>query len=154
MPNKIKLQRPVVERGNGTTKPETVYSANNPSQKTERNRANESRGTKILKSRELRGRDRDSKRDRVPDEAYMIKGLGRKRWVLEGLIINPKDSRKEQQKEIMSEVAEKEGPIRKISSNQAEFLMPRRHKDERGTFKSLVKIRGAQERPKTRATKQ
>ena len=61
------------------------------------------------------------------------------RWLLEGLIINPKDSRKEIEKESEVEVEEKEESARKISSNQAEFLMPLSLKEDKGTFSNLVK---------------
>ena len=76
------------------------------------------------------------------------------RLLLEVLIIKPKDSRKEIESESDSEVEENEGPTRRISSNQAEFLMPLSLKEDKGTFSNFVKIRGAQESPNTRATKQ
>ena len=70
------------------------------------------------------------------------------------MIINPKDSRKEIENESEAEVEENEESVRKISSNQAEFLMPLSLKEDKGTFSNLVKMRGAHERPNTRAIKQ
>ena len=69
-------------------------------------------------------------------------------------MMNPKDSRKEIEKERASEVEESEEPTKRISSSQAEFLMPLSLKEDKGTLSNLVKIRGAQERPNTRAIKQ
>ena len=59
---------------------------------------------------------------------------------MEVLIINPSDSRKEIEKESELEVEEKEESTRRISSNQAEFLMPLSLKEDKGTFSNLVKI--------------
>ena len=56
--------------------------------------------------------------------------------------------------EIEFEDWEKEESTRRMSSSQAEFLNPLILRKDRGTLSSLEKIRGAQERPKTRARKQ
>ena len=66
----------------------------------------------------------------------------------------PKDSMKEIEVERSTDVEEKEEPTKIISSSQAEHLMPCSRRTERGTLSILVKMRGAHERPKTRATKQ
>ena len=56
--------------------------------------------------------------------------------------------------EILSEEEVKELPTKRISSNHAEFLKPFCLRQDNGTLRSLVKILGAQVRPKTKAIKQ
>ena len=73
---------------------------------------------------------------------------------MEILIINPRDSRKDWQKEMLAEEEENEEPTKRMSSNQAEFLKPFCLRRDNGTLRSLVNMRGAHVRPKTKALKQ
>ena len=68
--------------------------------------------------------------------------------------MKPKDSRNKIEYDKESEVEENEESTMRISSNQAEFLMPLSLSEDKGTLSNLVNMRGAQDRPKTRATKQ
>ncbi len=76
------------------------------------------------------------------------------RLLLEGLIMKPKDSRKSLLLETISAEVCDVGATKIMSSSHAEFLIPSCLMDDKGTFSNLVKIRGAQERPNTKAIKQ